>query len=69
MATGNTDASNAPGVNVSIVAAGTGLQAANANVSLNASGTGLSTTQNAGGGASHNNLPPFLGVNFIVKYQ
>lgn len=26
-------------------------------------------TQNAGGGAAHNNLPPYLGINFIIKYQ
>lgn len=58
-----------PNVYVNVAAAGTGLQAANANVSLNASGTGLSTTQNAGGGAAHENRPPFLGVNFIIKFQ
>ena len=39
------------------------------NISLNASGTNLSTTQNAGGGAAHNNMPPYLQLNFIVKYQ
>jgi microcystin-dependent protein len=39
------------------------------NISINASGTGLSTTQNAGGGAAHNNLPPYLSINFIIKYQ
>lgn len=66
---GNTDAANAPGVNVTVNAAGTGLQAANANISLNASGTGLSTTRNTGGGGAHNNLPPFLSINFIVRYQ
>jgi microcystin-dependent protein len=38
-------------------------------ISINSSGTGLSTTQNAGGGAAHENRPPYLGVNFIIKYQ
>jgi microcystin-dependent protein len=38
-------------------------------VGVNASGTGLSTTQNAGGGAAHENRPPFLGINFIIRYQ
>ena len=38
-------------------------------VSLNASGTGLSPTSNAGSGGAHNNMPPFLSVNFIIKYQ
>ena len=42
---------------------------ATATVTLNPSGTGLSTTQNAGGGAAHNNLPPYLQINFIIKYQ
>ena len=37
-------------------------------VTVNASGTGLSTTQNAGGGAAHNNLPPYVGINFIIRY-
>lgn len=26
------------------------------------------TVTNAGGGAAHNNLPPYLGVNFIIRY-
>ena len=56
-------------VSVTVNPAGTGLQAANANVSLNASGTGITTTQNAGGGAAHNNLPPYLQINFIIRYQ
>ena len=60
---------DAAGTGISIQGAVTGLQAANANISLNPSGTGLSTTQNAGGGAAHNNLPPYLTVNFIIKYQ
>jgi microcystin-dependent protein len=59
-------------------ASGANLQPANANInfvgvtsaiSLNASGTGLSTTQNAGGGAAHENRPPFLAINMIIKFQ
>jgi microcystin-dependent protein len=38
-------------------------------ISIQASGTGLSTTQNVGSGAAHNNLPPYAGVNFIIRYQ
>lgn len=57
--------------NISIQAAGTNLQAANANISVsnNPSGTGLSTTQVAGSGGAHNNMPPYLCINFIIKYQ
>jgi microcystin-dependent protein len=68
VSTGNTDAANAPGVNVTVNAAGTGIQANTIPISLNASGTGLSTTQNTGGGVAHNNMPPFVGINFIIKY-
>jgi microcystin-dependent protein len=50
-------------------AAGTGIQAANANLSLNASGTGLSTTQNTGGGASFEVVPPYITLGFIIRYQ
>ena len=38
-------------------------------VGVNASGTGLSTTNNAGSGAAHNTMPPYLAINFIIKYQ
>jgi microcystin-dependent protein len=54
---------------ISINAAATNLQAAQPAITVNPSGTGLSTTQNAGGGAAHNNLPPWLAVNFIIRYQ
>lgn len=66
--------------NETIAYAGTGIQvvAQNANinftgqttnVSLIASGTNLSTTNNAGGGQPHPNMPPYFGVNFIIKFQ
>jgi microcystin-dependent protein len=55
---------------VSIQAAATGIQPNNANVSLAAAATGITATNaNAGGGAAHNNLPPYLAINFIVRYQ
>ena len=38
-------------------------------ISIVAGGTGLSATQNAGGGAAHNNLPPYVSLNFIIRYQ
>lgn len=32
---------------------------------VNGSATGVSNT---GGGGSHNNLPPFLSLNYIIKF-
>jgi microcystin-dependent protein len=55
---------------VHINAAGTGQNATDyraTGITIAASGTGLSTTQNAGGGAAHNTLPPFVTVNFIIR--
>lgn len=67
---GTTATSSAqPPIAVSVAASGANIGAANANVSLNASGTGLSTTQNAGGAGPHNNMPPFIGINFIIRFQ
>ena len=40
---------------------GVGVNANYANINNNA-------TDNAGGGAAHNNLPPFLQINFIIRY-
>jgi microcystin-dependent protein len=56
---------------VHINAAGTGIGLTDyryAGITLNASGTGLSTTQNAGGGGAHNNMPPYIYLNFIIRY-
>ena len=76
---GNTDAAGNLGGNtdtqtsaISLNASGTGLSgtaAINANVSLAASGTNLSTTQNTGSGAGFNVIPPFVCLNFIIRYQ
>ena len=38
-------------------------------ISNQASGTGLSTTQNAGSGAALSVVPPFLAINFIIRFQ
>lgn len=66
---GTTATSSAqPAIAVSVAASGANIGAALANIGINASGTNLSTTQNAGGGGAHNNMPPFLGVNFIIRY-
>ena len=76
---GNTDAAGNLGGNtdtqtsaISLAASGTnlaGTAAINANVSLAASGTGLSTTQNTGSGAGFDVIPPFVCLNFIIRYQ
>lgn len=64
---GNNTSTNPTGL--SIQAAATGIQANNANVSLAAAATGITATNaNAGGGAAHNNLPPYLAVNFIIRF-
>jgi microcystin-dependent protein len=59
----------ASGTGISIQAAGTGLQAANANISLNASGSGLSTTQPVGSGTPMSIVPSYVAINFIIKFK
>ena len=51
---------------ISINGAVTGIQANNANISL-ATAQPAITVVNTGGGAAHNNLPPYLAINFIVR--
>jgi microcystin-dependent protein len=50
------------------------IDAANANISIQASGanlqaaySGINGTQNAGSGAAHNNMPPYVTTNYIIK--
>ena len=57
------------GISIQAANANIGIAAAGTGVFSNPSGTGLSTTQSAGSGGAHNNLPPYLQINFIVKYQ
>lgn len=55
---------------VHINAAGTGQNATDTRgtgIGIVAAATGIGI-QNNGGGAAHNNWPPYLGVNFIIKY-
>lgn len=59
-----------PNVTVNVAASGANIGAADANISLAASGTGLTTTgANSGAAAPVPTVPPFLAVNFIIKFQ
>jgi microcystin-dependent protein len=62
-----TDAQQPP---VHVNAAGTGLYLGYAatGIGIYGAGTGIGI-QNAGSGGAHNNMPPWVGVNFIIKYQ
>jgi microcystin-dependent protein len=57
---GNTDTAGNLGGNTDTQTPGVG---------VNASGTGLSTTQNTGSGAAFSILPPYVGINFIIRFQ
>ena len=68
----NTGSTGASGTGISIQAAGNlggNTDAQTSAVSLNASGTGLSATNANGGGAAHNNLPPYQQINFVIRFQ
>ena len=68
-AQGNQVNSTPSGTGIGIYGAGTGIgiYGANANISINGAGTGIGI-YNAGGSWAHNNMPPFLGTCFIIKY-
>lgn len=61
---GNTDAN---GTGITIAAAVTNIQPTNANLTINAAATAVSAV-GTGGGSAHNNLPPFLTVNIIIRF-
>jgi microcystin-dependent protein len=54
---------------VNVAGAVTGLQAAGADAITVGTAQPAITVANAGGGAAHNNMPPYLGIFFIVRYQ
>jgi microcystin-dependent protein len=59
----------AAAVGISINGAVTNLQAAQPAIAVVAQTPAVTVSANTGGGAAHNNLPPFLAINFIIKYQ
>jgi microcystin-dependent protein len=57
---GNTDAAGNLGGNTDTQQPGVGVYAAL---------TGITTTDVQGSGTPHNNIPPYLAINFIIRYQ
>jgi microcystin-dependent protein len=55
--------------NVAVAAAAANIGAQNANITLNPSGTGLSTTQPVGSGTPLSVVPPWVAINFVIRYQ
>jgi microcystin-dependent protein len=50
----------------------TGISIANGNADIQYNGTGITafaSTNPAGDGDGHNNMPPWIGINFIIRYQ
>lgn len=64
----NNYGSTGSGTGIGIYAAGTGLGAAAQATSI-AAATAGGTNASAGSDGAHNNLPPYLSISFIIKYQ
>ena len=70
LAVGNTGGPSAAGVYVTVNPNTTGLQAAQPAISVVANSAGaITVAANTGGGQPHNNMPPWLGINFIIRFQ
>jgi microcystin-dependent protein len=55
---------NAAGTGIGVQGAATGVTVAAAYANINGN-----TTDNAGSGGAHNNLPPYVCVNFVIRFQ
>ena len=62
---GNTDTAS---TGISIQSGAANITANNANIGIEASGTNLSTTQAVGSGTALDVVPPFVCLNFIIKF-
>ena len=58
-----------PGGNNFALQAQLPLSTAQPTITVNPSGTGLSTTNNTGSGTPVPTVPPFISMNFIIRYQ
>lgn len=65
---GRTD-NQQPALHIGISAGYANLAVADPAITVAASGTNLSTTNTAGSGNPIPTMPPFIGVNFIIKFQ
>jgi microcystin-dependent protein len=61
-------ATDAAGTGIGIQPQVANINAAATGVQVEGAATGISI-QNFGGNGPHNNMPPYLGVNFIIRYQ
>ena len=60
---------NAASTGISIQSAVTNLQAAQPAITVNPATPGPSTTNNTGSGAAMLIIPPYVAVNFVIRYQ